>query len=76
MELWKLDLRILERMLAKGEVKEKDYEGFLRELRDMEGKYEESSLEELLPPGLLRKLMGKSEERDEGKESRRKEKEE
>jgi len=68
MEDWKFDLRVWERFVQRGEIMEKDYQNFLRQLPDLEGKSEESTLEELLPKGLINKLAGKAEEADEGKE--------
>ncbi len=69
MENWKFDLRVLERFLQCGEITEKDYQSFLRQLEDLEGKYEESTLEELLPKGLINKMVGKAESDPEEKES-------
>mgnify|MGYP001100767985 CR=1 FL=1 len=68
-ELWKFDLRVLERNLKEGIITEKEYQAFLRELNDLEGKYDEVSLEELLPKALVKKLLGKEpDESGEGKE--------
>lgn len=69
MENWKFDLRVLDRFLQCGEITEKDYQAFLRQLEDLEGKYEESTLEELLPKGLINKMVGKAEPGPEEKES-------
>jgi len=60
-ELWKFDLRVLERNLKEGVISERECQAFLKELKDLEGNYEEAILEELLPKALLNKLMGKEE---------------
>ena len=64
---WKFDLRVIERFLRSGEISEKEYQNFLKEIQDLDGKYEEADLEELLPAKLVEKLSGKSEEKGEGK---------
>jgi len=67
-ELWKFDLRVLERNLKEGVISEREYQAFLKELKDLEGNYEETILEELLPKVLLTKLMGKEEGEQRDKE--------
>ncbi len=70
MDEWKLDSRVQERFLRNGELAEKDVQGFLRSLEDLEAKAEESSIESLLPKSLIAKLAGKAEESAEDQEGK------
>ena len=65
MEQWKLDARVQERFLRRGELTDKEVQSFLRSLEDLEEKAEESSLEGLLPKSYLVKLAGKAEPTEE-----------
>lgn len=58
-DFFKFDLRLLERHLSHGVINDRDYQAFLRELPDMEGGFEETSIEDLIPEKVVTKLMGK-----------------
>jgi hypothetical protein len=57
-DLFKFDLRLLERHMRHGVINDRDYQAFLRELPDMEGNFEEVSIEDLVPKNVITKLMG------------------
>ena len=72
-ESWKFDRRVVERYLQRGLITEKEYQAFLKQLPNLEGEYEEVSVDDLLPESLVKKLIGEeSKESEEGEKGEEK----
>ena len=69
----KFDLRLIETNFRKGVLSDREYQAFLRDLPDLEGNYDETALDDLLPKGLIAKMVG-GEDLDERAESKKSEK--
>jgi len=57
-ESLKFDLRLIERHLRYGLINDREYQSFLRDLKDLDGDYDEVSIEDLVPKALIARLVG------------------
>lgn len=67
----KFNVRLIEKNFRKGLLSDREYQAFLRDLPDLEGNYDETLWEDLLPKGLIAKMVGREnpDEREESKPS-------
>jgi hypothetical protein len=71
-ESLKFDLRLIERNLRSGLISDREYQAFLRDLKDLDGNYDETPIEDLVPKTLIARMVGGEELNDKGKSGKNK----